>query len=326
MSKADLRWGIIGTGNIANQFVADLSLVSGQQVIGVASRVRERALAFADRHSIPLNFGRYEDLLVHPEIDIVYVATPHSSHAALSIAAMHAGKHVLCEKPFAVNAQEVEAMITAARANQVFLMEALWTRFNPSLQAMLELIHAGEIGQVNYISADFSFFIEPARQERLMNPSLAGGSLLEMGVYPVFLAYLLLGYPAGLKAISNLHEQGADWQTGIVYQAKQGLAMLMSGFLSQSDMVAKIYGTEGRIYLHPYWHETHGFLMENSAGNRQFLYPTLGKGFTYEIEACANSIGDGILEHPLWSHQHSLELMQILDEIRKQAGIKYRFE
>ena len=321
-----IKWGIIGLGNIAHQFAKDLALVDKAQLTGVASRSIEKAQEFAYRYNCPNAYGDYSELLKDPDIDIVYVATPHDSHAEWSIAAMKHKKHVLCEKPLAVNYQQVSSIINAAKANQVFMMEALWSRFNPSIKACLDHVKQGDIGQVSYVNADFTFYREDSDDSRMLNMSLAGGSLLDMGVYPVFLAYSILGIPDEILATANFHPQGADLQTAAILKYKKGIANILSGFTAQSDMVAKIYGTEGRLLIDANWHEAQGYTLIKNNEEKMMYMPTKGKGFIYEIEECIECIHHGLLESKDWSHQNSLELIQILDKIRQQCGLKYPFE
>ena len=329
MNKS-INWGILGLGNIAHQFVKDALLVREANVVAAASRSLDKAAAFCEQYQIPKAYGNYADLITDESIDILYIATPHHNHALWTMAAMNAGKHVLCEKPLAVNQQQVDYMIKSAKSNKVFLMEAFWSRFNPSIQSCLAKIQAGEIGSVNYVNADFSFFRDDPPDSRMLNMDLAGGSLLDMGVYPIFLAYVLFGRPKEVLAAAHFHDTGADLQTAVILKFDQGLANLYSGFRSQSDMVAKIYGTTGRIYIQPNWHETQGYTLikgnDGECKEENFEYPTKGKGFTYEIEACHQCLWAGKLESELWSHQNSRDLIMITDEIRKQIDLKYPFE
>lgn len=325
-----LRWGILGLGNIAHEFTKDLQLVKEAEIWAVASRSKEKAIAFGQQYGIQNCYGSYDQLFDDPDVDIVYIATPHNTHMDLSIAAMNKGKHVLCEKPLAVNVSEIEKMVAVAASKKVFLMDAFWSRFNPSIQACLKYVEANTIGTVNYINADFTFFRDDPEDSRMLNMDLAGGSLLDMGVYPVFLTYLLLGKPEVIKAIGCLHQTGADLQTVAVFKYPNAVASIMSGFRSQSDMVAKIYGTKGRIYISPYWHETQGITLIKGNGQdteTEFIsLPTQGKGFTYEIEECHNCIANNQLQSKLWSWQNSIDLIAITDEIRKQIGLIYPFE
>ena len=325
-----IKWGIIGLGNIAHQFVKDLLLVDNTTISAVASRSMDNAKAFAETYGIKKAYNQYTDVFADPEIDIVYIATPHDSHARYSILAMEAGKHVLCEKPLAVNAHQVQEIIDASRKNEVFMMEAFWSKFNPSISEVLKLIKEEKIGKINYVNADFTFLRNDAPDSRMLSMDCTGGSLLEMGVYPVFLAYSIFGNPEQVLATGRFHETGADMQTAAILRYEEGIAMLMSGFASQSDMIAKIYGTTGRIYLHPYWHETQGYtLIEGNNGIEKTTYknlPTKGKGFTYEIEECLKCISNGQIESKHWSHLDSLNLITITDKIRRETGLKYPFE
>ncbi len=325
-----IKWGLIGLGNIAHQFIQDLSLVEGAICHAVASRTIDKAKDFAERYAVSKAYGNYTELLADPEVDIVYIATPHNSHFEHTLAVLQAGKHVLCEKPFAVNAKQVKQMIEMAIQQQRFLMEAFWTRFNPSFEYCLDLVEKGVLGEVNYINADFTFFRNDPPESRMLNMDYAGGSLLELGVYPLFLAYMILGKPTEVKAVAHFHETGADLQVGILLKSASGVSTLFSGFKSQSDMIAKIYGTRGRLYLQPYWHETQGYeLVIGNDGvykSEKAQLPTSGKGFTYEIEECLRCISAGQLESRKWSHQNSLDLAELTDMVRNQIGLQYPFE
>jgi predicted dehydrogenase len=226
----------------------------------------------------------------------------------------------------AVNRQQVLNLIAASESNEVFLMEAFWTRFNPTIEAVMAAIKNNAIGSVNFISADFSFFRAADPESRLLNVDLAGGSLLDVGVYPIFLSYLIMGYPEEIMATSIQHATGADLQTSAILKYKDGLANIMSGFQSASDMVAKIYGTHGKIFIDKMWHESQGYQIEVNDHITAYSLPTKGKGFTYEIEECRYCISKGLKESHKWSHQDSLNLISICDDIRKQIGLKYPFE
>ncbi len=325
-----LNWGIVGLGKIAHSFVQDLQLVDNSQPVAAASRSLDKAKTFSSYYKIPKSYGSYTELFNDPAVDIVYIATPHDSHAELSIEAMRAGKHVLCEKPLAVNSKQVQSILETSRKEGVFMMEALWSKFNPAIKECLRLISTDTIGEVNYLQADFSFNMNHEQEhDRMLNMELAGGSLLDMGIYPVFLAYSVFGKPADILATSRFHRTGADIQTAIIFKYKNGIAQLMSGFASRSDMVAKIYGTAGRIHINPVWHESEGLSIygnEASSPPQQIDLPKKGKGYTYEIEECMRCISEGKIESPHWSHQNSLDLIDILDQVRRQIGLRYPFE
>ena len=328
--QTNINWGIIGLGNIADLFAKDLALVETTKLIAVASRNQTKADQFAQKHQAAKAYGNYEAILNDPKVDIIYIATPHDSHQSLTIAALKAGKHVLCEKPLAVNQAQVQKMIKVAQQEGKFLMEAFWSKFNPSVKAALKLVEEGRIGAINYLNADFTLCCDFTDDSRWYNMELAGGSLLDMGVYPVFLAYNIFGVPEQILATARFHSTGADIQTSAILKYKNGIANILSGFASESDMVAKIYGTEGRIYLQPYWHEAQGYtLIEGNWNQGKTIHqplPTKGKGFTYEIEECLACIRQGKIQSPNWTHQNSLELISIVDEIRRQTGLKYPFE
>lgn len=321
------RWGILGPGRIANSFAKDLRLTETSELVAVASRNMDRASEFAKEYDAKYAFGSYEELFNSKEVDVIYIATPHTHHAALAISAMEHGKHVLCEKPMGVNREEVKKMLDSAQKNKVFLMEALWSRFNPSIRKIKELVDAKKIGTLSYVQADFAFYgLDREEEGRLLNPSLAGGSLLDIGIYPIFLAYLMLGKPNQILASSKFHTTGAEIQTSLIFEYDEAQAMLYSGLTSNSEMKAKITGINGSIYIHPRWHETKGFTIESNGEKVDVLEPTIGKGYSYEIEEVNSCLAAGKLESNLWSHKNSMELMEIMDQIREQTGIVFPFE
>lgn len=323
----NLRFGIIGLGGIAHKFALDLRLVKGASLTAVASRTEEKARDFAHTHGAPNHYGNYEDLLKDPSVDIVYIATPHDSHEEWTLAAMEAGKHVLCEKPMGVNRAQAERMITSARRHGVFLMEALWSKFNPTIIACLDLLRQNAIGEVNYLNADFCFLSDKDESSRLLNPHLAGGALLDIGIYPLFLAYSIFGKPREIAALSRFHPTtGVDAQTAMILTYDQGIASLMSGFVSMSDMTARIYGTRGHIFIDARWHESQGYTLAVDGKTEYVALPKTGKGYTYEIEECIRCITEGRLESERWSHQHTLDLVEMMDEVRRKVGLRYPFE
>lgn len=323
-----MNWGIIGLGKISHKFVSDLLLVNDAILYGVASRSKEKAEEYRIQYDAVSSFGSYSELLADDSIDIVYIATPHDTHALLSIEAMRAGKHVLCEKPLGVNAKEVEAIIKVANETGQFMMEAFWARFNPSINEVLERIDNGDLGEVNYVSADFTFARNDTDDSRMLNPHLAGGSLLDMGVYPVFLAYSALGYPDDIKSVGTLHTTGVDLQTATVMNYKSGVASIMSGFRSRSRMQAQICGTKATIILHPVWHETQGYTIFDAITLEETIVnlPTKGRGYSYEIEESMECIRTEKKESMKWPLSSSLDMLRITDEIRKQVGVIYPFE
>lgn len=322
-----IRWGILGPGHIANSFAKDLRLIQNGKLMAVASRDLERARAFAKEYDAPLAFGSYQELFECPEVDVIYIATPHTYHAELAIRAMESGKHVLCEKPMGINVQEVACMIASAKKNNVFLMEALWSRFNPTIQRMKQLVEDGSIGPIGFMRADFAFYgLDRDERGRILNPDLAGGSLLDIGIYPIFLAYLLLGIPESILASSKFHGTGAEVQTSMIFDYKGAQAILYSGLTSNSEMKAEISGSRGGIYLNPRWHEAQGLRVQKDGIAEDIALPTLGRGYSYEIMEVHSCLSQGRLESYFWSHQNSLDLIGILDQVRKQTGTRFPFE
>lgn len=322
-----IKWGIVGAGNIAHSFSKDLALVIGGELTAVASRDLDKARSFANEYGAPNAFGSYEELFTSDTVDVIYIATPHTTHAELSIAAMKAGKNVLCEKPVGVNKGEVEAMIKVAKENNVFFMEALWTRFNPTIKKVKELVDNGTIGDIGYLHADFAFYaLDRDENGRLLNPALAGGSLLDIGIYPIFLSYLMLGIPKDIKATANFYKTGVEVQISMIFNYEKAQAILYSGLNSNSEMKAEIAGSKGSIFVHPRWHETSGYTLEINGDSSVIEVGKVGKGYTYEIEEVHKCLNAGKTESDLWSHQNSRDLIEIMDTVRSKTGIVFPFE
>ncbi|QWX85457.1 Gfo/Idh/MocA family oxidoreductase [Cellulophaga sp. HaHaR_3_176] len=327
MADQKIRWGVIGLGNIAHQFVKDLLLVKDAELIAVASRDRVKADEFGKKYKATHCFGSYEELYACEEVDIIYIATPHSFHAENAIVAMNHGKHVLCEKPIGVNTSEVTKMVNAAKNNGVFLMEALWTRFFPTIKKIKEIVAEGTIGEIKYINADFAFYgLNRSEESRLLNPNLAGGSLLDIGIYPIFLAYLFLGKPEQILAASKMYKTGVEIQTSMLLNYKNAQAILYSGINSKVEMKPEISGTKGSIILDATWHLTEGYTLIVDGETTHFDMPTTGKGFFYEIEEVHSCLKSNKMQSDLWSHQNSLDIIGIIDTIRAKTGIVFPFE
>lgn len=322
-----VRWGIVGAGKIAHTFSKDLALVPGGKLIAVGSRSLDKAKEFAQEYEAPYSFGSYDDLFECEAVDVVYIATPHTNHSALAIKAMEAGKHVLCEKPMGINKGEVEQMVKVAKKNKVFLMEALWSRFNPTIKAVKELVDSGEIGDVGYLYSDFAFYaLDRDEQGRLLNPNLAGGSLLDIGIYPIFLSYLMLGMPIDITAKVHFHKTGVEKQCCMIFDYPNAHAMLYSGLTSNSEMKSEISGSKGSIFINPRWHEATSYTLIKNEDSDTIELPKIGKGYGHEIEEVHECLKAGKLESDLWSHKNSLDLIFLMDTIRLKTGIKFPFE
>lgn len=323
-SSKKINWGIIGCGKIAHKFASDLALIKDAELTAVASRNYEKANAFADKYKTKTAYGSYNELFVDEDVEIVYIATPHHLHAEMSIKAMENNKHVLCEKPLSINKKEAISIIETSRRTQRFFMEALWTRFNPSFVAAKKLIDEGVIGKIKYINADFAFRSEFSTDDRTLDINLGGGAILDIGIYPAFLTYSILGIPKEIVAKSIFHQTAkSDVQTSMIFHYDEAQAVLYSSFESQSDMVARISGTKGQIHLNDKWHHANGYSLLKDGVEQKFKIPVLGLGYGHEIIECHNCLRENKIESDYWSHQNSLELISILDAIRKQVGLKY---
>ncbi len=322
-----IRWGIVGAGNIAHSFAKDLELVAGNSLCAVASRNLDKAKGFAKTYKAKHAYGSYEELFKSDVVDVVYIATPHTSHADLSIRAMDCKKHVLCEKPMGVNSHEVQRMLVKAKENQVFLMEALWSRFNPTIKKVKQLIDDGEIGAISYLKADFAFYgLDKDENGRVLNPNLAGGSVLDIGIYPIFLSYLILGMPKKITAQAQFYKTGVEVQTAMIFEYDNAQALLFSGLASNSEIKAEIAGSSGSLFINSRWHEATGYQLRKGADIEDVEIAKIGKGYTYEIDEVAKCIAAGQLESKLWSHQNTTDLCSLLDSVREKAGIRFPFE
>jgi len=324
MGNVSIKWGIIGAGNIAGKFASDLAMVVNAELIAVASRSADKAALFAQKYGAQKAYGSYDALFLDPAIDIVYIATPHSTHCELSVKALRLQKHVLCEKPMALNATQAKRIISTATSEGKFFMEALWTRFNPCFIAIKNSIARGDLGAIRYINADFSFKTDKPLAGRVLNPELGGGALLDIGIYPAFLAYEILGLPHGILASSIMHPvTGVDVQSSMIFTYPMAQAVMYSGFVSKSEMRVSISGTKGQIYLDDSWHAAESYVLVQGDNVEHIKIPRAGLGYTHEIMECHRCIQNEEIESELWSHQHSLELSELLDRVRRQAGIRY---
>lgn len=321
-----IRWGILACGGIARKFADDLAFAKNGYLAAVSSRDIKRAEEFASRYDASVKcFGSYEEMLSSGEIDVVYIASPHGLHYEHTLLCLDAGIPVLCEKAFAINSKQVAAMILKAREKKLFLMEALWTRFHPSIAKLQEIIASGVIGEIKHVVADFGFKAEYDEEARWFNPHLTGGSLLDIGIYPLFISKLLLGQPLEMKATGVMAPSGVDMNCSISTKYASGAtASLFSTFAAQTDTTCTVYGTLGKIYMHPRFHETKGMTLMVYGGEETVMETErLGWGYSYEADAVQEDLHAGRTENTWISHQFSQELMGLLDEIRSQIGLTY---
>jgi predicted dehydrogenase len=317
-----IKWGIIGLGNIANQFASDLKLIDEAELYAVASRDINKANEFAAKHNCAKFYGTYDELFSDEHVDIIYIATPHDSHTELSIKAMESGKHVLCEKPLSLSYNDALRMTETSKKHNKFFMEAFWTRFIPSIKELLSKVKNGDIGEIKYINADFAF-INRELETRLIDKKLGGGALYDIGVYPLFLSYVMLGIPKDIIAKSLYHTTGVDLQTTMILQYESAQAVLHAGLVSASDMKATISGTKGRIDIDSPWFMTEGYSIIEDEQEEKFSIPNIGKGYAHEAIECHQCIWQNQIESKLWSHQNSLDLSKITEEVRKQIRLEF---
>jgi len=341
MSK--FNWAILGLGNIAGKFAEDLALIEDAELVSVGSRSLERAQGFADRFGAGFAAGSYEEALTGgPRIDAVYVATPHVRHKELTLLCLEHGIAVLCEKPLGLNLREVETIIAKAREKKVYLMEALWTRFLPSTIQLKTMIDAGAIGEVQSVRSDFGFraanldavlsptsdapAAAPARN-RILNPDLGGGALLDIGIYPQFLSQFLLGEPEQIKATARLSPHGVDLDTQVTCVHAGGkLSHNYSTVLGRTKTEALIIGSEASIHWHPRWHEPSSFSVVRGKSDppENFYFEYGGaNGYKFEAEAVMADVRAGRTENALWGFQDALALHRTLTQVREIIGVSY---
>ncbi len=320
-----IKWGLLGLGNIAHKFCRDLKLLNDSELVAVCSSSFERAKNFAQQYNVLRFYGNYEELYNDSDIDIIYIASIHPHHAQHSISVMKAGKSVLCEKPLAMNKSQVLKMIDVSKKNRVFLMEGLWTRFNPIIQKAYDLVHNGELGDITYMRASFNFYgLNRSKQSRIFDPQKGGGALLDIGIYCVFLAYLFLGKPLKIFCDSILSKDKVDLQTAMIFKYQKAQAVLHCGFLNNEHMVAKIGGTKGELQLNHQWHNPPSMtIVKHDSSSKTIDFKTQGVGFTHQIQHCNESIRENKLQSHIWSHQNSIDLAILLDWVRTKCHIIY---
>ncbi|NII25989.1 Gfo/Idh/MocA family oxidoreductase [Pseudoflavitalea sp. X16] len=323
-----IRWGILGSGHIAKKFAADLMLVKDARLVAVGSRSMVKATAFADAFPVDHQHDSYEALAADPEVDVIYIATPHSLHYENVLLCLQHGKAVLCEKPFALNSRQTRAMIELAREKKVFLMEALWSAFLPQYIKVQELLRAGKLGTVKSVLASFGFRPGTSPNARLYDPALGGGSLLDIGIYNVFMAMSVLGRPDVIEASMTPAATGVDEQCAVLFKYKDGaMAQLFSTFATDLATEADICGTAGRLKLTTRFFDT-AARIEFYPGRLDTLEvievpKEEGFGYQYEARHVNECLQKGLTESPVRSLDDTLALMEVLDAIRQAAGIKY---
>jgi predicted dehydrogenase len=321
-----LRWGVLGPGGIAADFTDALHRHSDQRVVAAGSRSAERAAAFAAAHGVKRSYGSYESLVADPEVDVVYVASPHSEHLEHALLAIAAGKHVLIEKPMAVTAEQARRIVRAAREAGVFAMEAMWTRYLPQTDVVRQLLDDGALGDLRVVTADFGGRVAFDPESRLWNPDLAGGALLDLGVYVVSWASFALGTPAGIVASGTLASTGVDEQAALVLSSASGAqALLSTSLLAGTPSLATISGSEGRVETDsPFWGPSGVRVFRGDGTLAAHWRDPYGRphrdGMVYEAAALARYVAEGRTQSPLHHLSEAVETLATIDEARRQLG------
>lgn len=336
------RWGILSTGYIANLFAEGLSAVDDAELVAVGSRSEATAAAFGDKWNVPKRHANYEALANDPDVDVIYIGTPHPYHYENTLLCLNAGKHVLIEKPFAMNARQTKEMIDLAREKGLFLMEAMWTRFIPAMVQVRKWIADGEIGDVQLVRANLSFMAEYNTSSRLFALELGGGSLLDVGIYPISFASMVLGTPQTIHSTATLGKTGTDDRSAYMFGYEGGKTALLSSAVQLSVPVeAEIIGTGGYIKIEQSWINPRmvtlakpvregveaRLIYEGNLYDTQTVHvPTSGNGYNYEAIEVGRCLREGKLESDIIPLDESLAIMQTLDTIRGQWGLTYPVE
>ena len=320
-----LRWGVVGTGKIAHRFARDLDVSADCALQANASRDPARARAFAEATGSPRFYGSHQELLADPDVDAVYVAVPHSAHHEVAVAAIEAGKAVLVEKPFTINGAQAEDLRRRAGEHAVFLMEAMWTRFLPHMVRIRELLADGRLGDVRVVSAEHGVWFRRDPAHRMFDPALGGGALLDLGVYPISLASMVLGTPAEISATATFGDTGVDAQTSVTLLHEDGRAAVASCTMQAwLPNRATIAGTDARIDIEPTWYRATSFTLTTRDGaTERYEFPVEGTGLRFQADEVARCVRAGLLESPVLPVGESCSIMRTLDAVRAGIGLTY---
>jgi len=321
------KWGILGPGGIARAYAKDLQLLDGHEVAAVGSRTLSNAQEFAKSFG-GTAYGSYEELVADSTVDAIYVATPHPSHKDNVISALNAGKPVLCEKPFAVNAHEAREMVAAAERNGVALMEAMWARFLPHYAHVREIIASGVLGQILTVQADHGQRLADRNIPRLIEPSLAGGALLDLGIYPVSFAHMILGNPTKITASAVLTDKGVDAQTSMIFDYADGAqAILTTTMIEQTPCRAVVAGVNGWLEIdRTFYNPTSMRVVLFDGSVTQYPLTYTGHGLREQAEAFKKLVQSGKNQSEILTWKDTVDIMGTLDAVRSQIGLRYPFE
>lgn len=323
--KNTVKWGILGPGAIAHKFVQALLTIEEAEITAVGSRDKNRAEAFSKQYGIEKSYGSYEELASDPEIDIIYVATPHPFHKECTKLCLDAGKAVLCEKPFTLNAKDTSELVELARKKNLFLMEAMWTRYFPAVEKTREWLKEGIIGDVQILKADLGFGGEHDPKGRLLNPELGGGALLDLGIYPVSFASMVFGaQPKTIKSLADIGPTGVDEKCTMLFGYDKGeMASLTSTFRSYIVNDAWIFGTRGSIHIPEFNKPGKAVLSLVDGRTEIFDSPYESTGYQFEAIEAINCIKQGKTESEIMPLDESIAIMKTLDDLRAQWQLRY---
>lgn len=321
------NWGIIGTGMIAHKMADALAKVKGANLVSICSRSEKKAKHFAKEYNIEFPEYDIDKFLKNKKLDIVYIATPHPNHHNETIKSLEAGKHVLCEKPMGMNCKEVSGMIEVAKSKKLLLMEAMWTHFFPAVIKAKKLIKNGKLGEIRMLDARFSFLGSQDPMDRKLNKELGGGALLDVGIYPIFFSQMLFDeFPIEIKGQAFIGNTGVDEiSTYLLKYANGRLAKLASGVSLHTPSTAHIFGTKASIEIPRFWQPDKLLLNKNRA-TKKYKFKRFGNGYTYEIMHFHELLDKGKTESDIISFSKTMDVIQIMDEIRRQIGLKYPME
>ncbi|WP_309123831.1 Gfo/Idh/MocA family oxidoreductase [Arthrobacter sp.] len=326
-----LRWGVVAPGQIARRVTADLAQLEDSVLQAVSSRSEANAAGFANDFGFESSYHDaqgltgYERLFADPDVDVVYIAAPHAQHREVAEAALTAGKHVLCEKPLTLNAAEARVLAEVARTNGVFLMEAVWTRFLPSINRAWDIIASGELGEIQWVQADLGFVAAYDRRSRLWDPSAGGGALLDLAVYPLTWAFGALGFPAEVLAQATLTDDGVDMRNALTLSYETGAtAQLITSIVASCPGTATVSGTAGWLTAStPQCNPSELTITTNDGVSRVEAFAQIGSNYVYQLREVTRCIQEGMVESPTMPWADSIATMDLLDSVRTQVGIQY---
>lgn len=326
MTERKIKWGIMGAGNISRKFASDLVQSENAELLAVASKTEGKADTFANEFNIARPYDHYDQFLQDQEIEIVYIGTLHTQHKECALQCLKAGKAVLCEKPFTMDAEEAEELIQVAKENNTFLMEAMWTRYLPAIVKAKKWLEEGKIGEVRMLTANFGFNVGWSPKSRLLDKQLGGGAMLDAGIYPISFASFIFGQqPSQIKSSAHIGETGVDEHFSALFEYPDGkTATLNSGVRLNLANDAYIYGTEGYIRLPNFLFGDGAYLHQSGSDVVEFQDDRKLQGYLFEAEEAMRCLREGKLESSIMPLDETHDIMETMDTLRKQWGLEYK--